>query len=76
MKKKSLLILALIAASVFLLVANINPAFSASKEPVVIGFIGSFNSDAGKSTLSSATHSACGPATTDLSGFVFLFAHA
>jgi ABC-type branched-subunit amino acid transport system substrate-binding protein len=54
MKKKSLLILALIAASVFLLVANINPAFSASKQPVVIGFIGSFNSDAGKSTLRGA----------------------
>jgi len=52
--KKSLLIWALVTASVFLLAAFINPAFSASKPPVVVGFIGSFNSDAGKSTLRGA----------------------
>jgi len=52
--KKSLLIWALIAASVFLVTAFINPAFSASKPPVVVGFIGSFDSDTGKSTLRGA----------------------
>lgn len=52
--KKSLIIWTLTAASVFLLSAVINPAFSASKPPVVIGFIGSFNSDSGKSTLRGA----------------------
>ena len=52
--KKSLLIWALITASVFLLAAFINPAFSASKPPVVVGFIGSFDSDTGKSTLRGA----------------------
>jgi ABC-type branched-subunit amino acid transport system substrate-binding protein len=33
---------------------GINAAYSAAKEPVVIGFIGPFNSDAGKSTLRGA----------------------
>ena len=54
MKKKSLLTLALIPVFVFLLLAYISPAFSASDQPVVIGFIGSFDSDAGKSTLRGA----------------------
>ena len=54
MKKKSLLNLALIPVFVFLLLAYINPAFSASDQPVVIGFIGSFDSDSGKSTLRGA----------------------
>ena len=54
MKKKSLLTLALIPVSIFLLLAYISPAFSASDQPVVIGFIGSFDSDAGKSTLRGA----------------------
>ena len=52
--KKSLVIMALITAVVFSLIAFINPVFSASKPPVVIGFIGSFDSDAGKSTLRGA----------------------
>ncbi len=52
--KKSLLSLTLIAACVFLLAVFINPAFAASKPPVVIGFIGSFDSDTGKSTLRGA----------------------
>lgn len=55
MKKQSLLItLALITASLFFLFATVNPAFSASDKPVVIGFIGSFDSDTGKSTLRGA----------------------
>ncbi len=54
MKRKPLLTLALIIASVFLLVVYNNPAFSASDQPVVIGFIGSFDSDTGKSTLRGA----------------------
>jgi len=54
MKRKPLLTLALIIASVFLLVVYISPAFSASDQPVVIGFIGSFDSDTGKSTLRGA----------------------
>ena len=52
--KKSLRIGVLITASVFLLAAFINPAFSASKPPVVVGFIGSFDSDTGRSTLRGA----------------------
>ncbi|MBW2472548.1 MAG: ABC transporter substrate-binding protein, partial [Deltaproteobacteria bacterium] len=52
--KKSLRIAVLITASVFFLAAFANPAFSASKPPVVVGFIGSFDSDTGKSTLRGA----------------------
>jgi branched-chain amino acid transport system substrate-binding protein len=54
MKKQSLLTLSLIPVFVFLLLAYISPAFSASDQPVVIGFIGSFDSDTGKSTLRGA----------------------
>ncbi len=54
MKKKSLLTLVLLPVFVFLLIAYTSPAFSASDQPVVIGFIGSFDSDAGKSTLRGA----------------------
>mgnify|MGYP001817746725 FL=1 len=54
MKKKSLLILALFPVCVFLLLAYTGAAFSASEKPVVIGFIGPFDSDAGKSTLRGA----------------------
>lgn len=49
-----LLFLAVIITSVLFLALSANPAFSASKEPVVIGFIGSFDSDTGKSTLRGA----------------------
>jgi ABC-type branched-subunit amino acid transport system substrate-binding protein len=52
--KKSLLFTALITAMVLALAAFVSPGFSASKPPVVIGFIGSFDSDAGKSTLRGA----------------------
>ena len=54
MKKRSLLTLMLISGAAFLLLAYTGPAFSASEKPVVIGFIGSFDSDAGKSTLRGA----------------------
>src|SRR5210317_166384 len=54
MKKKSLLTLVLISVFVFLLLAYTGPTFSASDQPVVIGFIGPFDSDAGKSTLRGA----------------------
>ena len=54
MKKKSLLTLVLISIFVLLLLAYTGPAFSASDQPVVIGFIGSFDSDSGKSTLRGA----------------------
>jgi branched-chain amino acid transport system substrate-binding protein len=54
MKKKSLLTLVLLPVLVFLLLAVTSPAFSASDQPVVIGFIGPFDSDAGKSTLRGA----------------------
>jgi branched-chain amino acid transport system substrate-binding protein len=54
MKKKSLLTLALLPVLVFLLLAYSSSAFSASDQPVVIGFIGPFDSDAGKSTLRGA----------------------
>ena len=54
MKKKSLLTLVLISVFVFLLLAYTGAAFSASEKPVVIGFIGPFDSDAGKSTLRGA----------------------
>ena len=54
MKKNLLLKLTLMVVCGFLLAAPVNPALAASKQPVVIGFIGSFNSDAGKSTLRGA----------------------
>ncbi len=54
MKKKSLLTFVLMPAFLLLLLAYFSPAFSASNQPVVIGFIGSFDSDAGKSTLRGA----------------------
>ena len=54
MKKKSLLTLVLAPVFIFLLLAYFSPAFSAAGQPVVIGFIGSFDSDAGKSTLRGA----------------------
>ena len=39
---------------VVILFAHASPAISASNQPVVIGFIGSFDSDSGKSTLRGA----------------------
>lgn len=39
---------------VLVLTSNINRSFAKAKKPVVIGFIGSFNSDDGKSTLRGA----------------------
>jgi len=55
MKRKMwLLSLAVIVGSAFLFTLYSTPAFSASKEPVVVGFIGSFASDTGRSTLRGA----------------------
>ena len=49
-----IIFLAVIITSVLILALSANPAFSADKKPVVIGFIGSFDSDTGKSTLRGA----------------------
>jgi branched-chain amino acid transport system substrate-binding protein len=54
MKKNLWLKLTLMTACACLLAAPLKPALAASKQPVVIGFIGSFNSDAGKSALRGA----------------------
>lgn len=54
MKNRSLLTLLVICALTIILFICTNPADSIAKEPVVIGFIGPFNSDAGKSTLRGA----------------------
>ncbi|MGD9288768.1 MAG: ABC transporter substrate-binding protein [Desulfobacterales bacterium] len=54
MKKKSLLTVVLISVFMLLMFTYVGPVFSASEKPVVIGFIGSFDSDSGKSTLRGA----------------------
>jgi len=53
-KKLSLIILVTIFAFGTFMTINPNPIFAKSKKPVIIGFIGSFDSDAGKSTLRGA----------------------
>ncbi len=53
-KTNRLIFLAVIITSVLFLALSANPAFAAAKKPVVIGFIGSFDSDTGKSTLRGA----------------------
>lgn len=49
-----MIFLAMIIVSAFLLAVSAKPVFSVEKKPVVIGFIGSFDSDTGKSTLRGA----------------------
>jgi ABC-type branched-subunit amino acid transport system substrate-binding protein len=53
-KKWSNIALLLVTATAFLLAFGVHPVFSAAKEPVVVGFIGSFDSDTGRSTLRGA----------------------
>lgn len=53
-RKKWLISLTVIAASILLLVSGFDSLSLAAKKPVVVGFIGSFASDTGRSTLRGA----------------------